>query len=127
MGRSAPSRFRPLSLEPPCMWRTAMIIPLHHAHIEEPEAKRLLRPNQSARSIGLARSKQRFLQLKRTAASGTRGMFILVGLLALRWQMLASISMPIVVIGVIFGCVTLMLGYTQRLSSWPELLFDSIT
>jgi hypothetical protein len=104
-----------------------MIIPLHHARVEEPAAKRLLRPNQGARLVGSARRKQRFLQLKHAAASATRGMFILVGLLALRWHMLASISMPIVVIGVIFGCVTLTLGYTQRLSSWPELLIDSIT
>ena len=104
-----------------------MIIPLHHVHVEEPAAKRLLRPNQGARSVGLARRKQRFLQFRRTAASGTRGMFILVGLLALRWHMLASISMPIVVIGVMLGCVMLTLGYTQRLSSWPVLLIDSIT
>ena len=104
-----------------------MIIPFHHAQVEEPAAKRLLRPNQGARSVGLARRKQRFLQFKRTAASGTHGMFILVGLLALRWHMLASISIPIVVISVILGCVTLTLGYTQRLSSWPVLLIDSIT
>ncbi len=104
-----------------------MIIPLHHAHVEKPEATRLLRPNQSARSIGLARSKQRFLQLRRTAASGTRAMFILVGLLALRWHMLADISMPVVVVGALLGGVALALGYTQRLSSWPELLLDSIT
>jgi hypothetical protein len=104
-----------------------MIIPLHHAHVEEPATKRLLRPNQGARLVGLARRKQQFLQFKRTAASGTRGMFILVGLLALRWHMLASISMPIILIGVILGCAALTFGYTQRLSSWPELLIDSIT
>lgn len=104
-----------------------MIISLHHAHVEEPEAKRLLRPHRTARSAGLARSKQRFLQLNRTAASGTRGMFILVGLLALRWQMLASISMPTVVASVLLGCLGLALRYTQRLSSWPALLLDSIT
>jgi hypothetical protein len=104
-----------------------MIIPLHHVRVEEPAAKRLLRSNQGARSAGLARRKQRLLQFRCTAASGTRGMFILVGLLALRWHMLASISMPIVVVGVILGCVMLALGYTQRLSSWPVLLVDSIT
>jgi hypothetical protein len=104
-----------------------MIIPLHHAHVEELEAKRLLRPNHSPRSIGLARRKQRLLQLKRTAAGGTRAMFILVGLLALRWQMLAAISLPIILIGAILGCVTLILGYTQRLAGWPALLFDSVT
>ena len=104
-----------------------MIIPLHHAHVEELEAKRLLRPNHSIRSIGLARRKQRLLQLKRTAASGTRAMFILVGLLALRWQMLAAISLPVILIGAILGCITLTLGYTQRLAGWPALLFDSVT
>jgi len=104
-----------------------MIIPLHHAHVEKLEAKRLLRPNQSTRSIGLARRKQRLLQLKRTSASGTRVMLILVGMLALRWQILAAISMPILVIGAILGCVTLTLGYTQRLSGWPALLLDSVT
>jgi hypothetical protein len=40
--------------------------------------------------------------------------------------MLAAISMPMVVIGAILGCVTLMLGYTQRLSGWSALLFDSV-
>jgi hypothetical protein len=104
-----------------------MIIPLHHVRVEEPAAKRLLRPNHTTRSVGLARRKQRLLQFRCTAASGTRGMFILVGLLALRWHMLASISMPIVVVGVSLGCVMLALGYTQRLSSWPVLLVDSIT
>lgn len=104
-----------------------MIIPLHRAHIDDPKAKLLLRPKQSVRSIGLARTKQRFLQLKRMAAGGTRGMFILVGLLAFRWQLLAAISLPIVLAGVLLGCVALALGYTQRLSSWPELLIDSIT
>jgi hypothetical protein len=104
-----------------------MIISLHRPHVEEPQAKRLLRPNQGARSVGFARSKQRYLQLKRTAARGTRVMFIVVGLLALHWQMLASISMPIVVVGVLLGCVGLVLGYVQPLSSWSEVLIDSIT
>src|SRR3954468_3667315 len=109
------------------MWRTAMIIPLHRPHVEEPEAKQLFRPNQRTRAIGLARSKQRFLQLRRTAARGTRAMFILVGLLALHWQMLALISMPLVFVGVLLGCVGLALSYAQPLSSWIDLLIDSIT
>jgi hypothetical protein len=104
-----------------------MIIPLHHAHVDESEAKRLLRPKHGTRSTGIARRKQRFLQLRRTAASGTRAIIILIGLLALRWHMLASISMPVVVTSAILGGVALTLGYTQRLSSWPELLIDSIT
>ncbi|MEO7908715.1 MAG: hypothetical protein ABIV47_03590 [Roseiflexaceae bacterium] len=104
-----------------------MIIPLRHVQIKEPATKRLLRPDQGARLIGVARRKQQLLQFSRTAASCTRGMFILVGLLTLRWHMLASISMPIVVVGVMLGCLTLTLGYTQRLSGWPILLADSIT
>jgi hypothetical protein len=104
-----------------------MIIPLHHAHVDQAEAKRLLRPSYGTRSTGLARRKQHFLQLRRTASSGTRAMIILMGLLALRWYMLASISMPVVVISVILGGVALTLSYAQRLSSWPLLLIDSIT
>jgi hypothetical protein len=104
-----------------------MIIPFHRAHVEEHEAKRLLRPNHNPRSIGLARRKRHLLQLKRTAAGGTRAMFILVSLLALRWQILVAVSLPIFLIGAILGCVTLALGYTQRLAGWPALLFDSLT
>lgn len=104
-----------------------MIIPLHHTNVDRLKAKRLLHPDQSTRSIGLARRKQRLLQLKRTAANSTRAMFILVGLFALRWHMLATVSMPIIVLGMTLGCVTLALVYTQRLSGWPALLFDSVT
>ena len=102
-----------------------MIIPLHHAHVEKLEAKRLLRPKAPDNRVSASQATTFSSSgvLPRAALAACSSWWACSHSCGIYWQRSQCRSC----VGVILGCVMLTLGYTQRLSGWPVLLVDSVT
>jgi hypothetical protein len=72
------------------------------------DSKRTLAPD-------LTRIERRLAQLKHAAANCTRLVVILLGVLALHWQLAMPVSRPLVALSIALGCLALALGYAPGL------------